>query len=558
MQFDAIVVGSGITGGWAAKELTERGLKVLMLERGRYIEHGKDYIGEHMPPWQVPFRGRPLRELYAREYPVQSACYAFDETTRHFWNNDLQNPYVVDKKKPFHWMRANVVGGRSLLWGRQVYRWSDLDFEANSKDGHGCDWPIRYADIKDWYSHVERFIGVSGQAEYLPHLPDGEFLPPMELTTVEKAVKQKIEAAFPGRKMTIGRVAVLTRAHNGRAPCHYCGVCHRGCSGGSYFSTLSSTLPAAMKTGLLTLQADSIVEKLDYDPITKRITGVRVVDAQTKARTTYTARLVFLCASTVGTIQILLNSRSDAFPNGLANRSGTLGRYLMDHTHPTFVMGLMPGYKEAYVEGLRPNGIYIPRFRNLAGQDADAQFIRGYGFQGGAFRVDWRGTAMQTAAFGADFKRSLREPGPWMFTLDTFGECLPYKDNRVELHSTRVDRYGIPQVSFDFEIRANERKMGEDAARQAESMLKAAGAERTFKVDLKYVGGDAIHEMGGARMGHDPRESVLNAWNQAHDVPNLFVTDGSCMTSSSCVNPSITYMALTARAVNYAVRTLNG
>jgi choline dehydrogenase-like flavoprotein len=313
-----------------------------------------------------------------------------------------------------------------------------------------------------------------------------------------------------------------------------------------------------MQTGRLTLRADSVVEKLEYDPVTKRVTGVRVIDAKTKAGTTYTARLVFLCASTVGSVQILLNSRSEAFPSGLANRSGVLGRYLMDHTRTSVTVGIMPGYTDMYTEGVRPNGIYVPRFRNLSGQDADAQFVRGYGMQGGAYRVDWRGTAMQTSAFGAEFKKSLREPGPWIFVLVPFGEILPHKNNRVELHSTKVDRFGIPQVSFDFELRANELKLSQDATRQAEAMLKAVGATQVFAIENKYAGGDAIHEMGGARMGHNPHESVLNAWNQAHDIPNLFVTDGSCMSSSSCVNPSITYMALTARAVNYALRTLNG
>ena len=390
IDFDAIVIGSGITGGWAAKELTEKGLKVLVLDRGRHIEHGRDYLGEHMPPWKIPFGGRHPRDLYREVYPVQSLSYAFDETTRHFWNNDRDNPYVVDAEKPFHWMRAGVIGGKSLLWGRQVYRWSDLDFEANLRDSHGIDWPIRYRDLAPWYSHVERFIGVSGQQEDLPQLPDGEFLPPMDMYAVEKMAKEAIETSFPGRRLTIGRVANLTEPHQGRAACHYCGVCHRGCSAGAYFCSLSSTLPAAQATGRLTLLADSVVEGFDYHPRSRRVTGVRVIHADTRLRTTYRSKLVFLCASTIGSAQILLNSRSESFPTGLANRSGVLGRFLMDHWSGVGASGIVSGFEDVYYEGLRPNGIYLPRFRNLIGQDDDADFVRGYGYQGGAQRLDWR------------------------------------------------------------------------------------------------------------------------------------------------------------------------
>ncbi|MEX2366454.1 MAG: GMC family oxidoreductase, partial [Pseudohongiellaceae bacterium] len=373
-QFDAIVVGSGVSGGWAAKELTEKGLRVLMLDRGRMVEHGKDYTGEHMPPWEISFRGKPLRELYEEEYPVQSTQYAFSETTRHFYNNDKDNPYI-DQGKDFVWYRAGVVGGKSLLWGRQVYRWSDLDFEANKKDGHGVDWPIRYQDIAPWYSHVEKFIGVSGQAENLPHLPDGEFLPPFEMNVMEKAFKARLEENYDDRILTMGRSAVLSQPHNGRAACHFCGPCHRGCSAGAYFSTQSSTLPAARATGNLTLISDAVVEGVDYDPETKRASGVRVIDANTLERTTYTGKLVFLCASTIGSTQILMNSRSEHFPNGLANRSGALGHYLMDHTYRTGAAGIFPSeFKDKVVYGSRPSGIYIPRFRNLNDED-DADFV---------------------------------------------------------------------------------------------------------------------------------------------------------------------------------------
>ena len=552
-QFDAIVIGSGVTGGWAAKELTEKGLRVLMLDRGRMVEHGKDYKGEHMPPWKVPFRGKPLRELYADEYAVQSTNYAFDETTRHFYNNDKDNPYATDPDE-FTWYRADVVGGKSLLWGRQVYRWSDLDFEANKMDGHGIDWPIRYRDIEPWYSYVEKFIGVSGQSENLPHLPDSEFLPPMEMSVVEKHLKAGIESNFPERKMTIGRVAVLTQPHNGRAACHYCGPCQRGCSAGAYFSTQSSTLPAARRTGNLTLKSDCVVAGIDYDADTKRASGVRVIDANSKQRTTYTAQLIFLCASTVGSTQLLLNSRSALFPNGLANSSGVLGHYLMDHMVGSGGVGFVPGFEHKTNYGWRPNGIYIPRFRNLNGQDEDAGFVRGYGYQGSAFQAGGFGMASQIPGFGAEFKHALRKPGPWGMYLSGFAECLPYESNSIGLDQSKPDRFGIPQVRFRFSFGDNEEHMRADIAAQVEEMLTRAGAINVTSFSGKSAGGTAIHEMGTARMGNDPAESVLNRWNQSHDVSNLFVTDGSCMTSASCVNPSLTYMALTARAVDYAVK----
>ncbi|MFV8817566.1 FAD-dependent oxidoreductase [Haliea sp. E17] len=554
-QFDVIVIGSGVTGGWAAKELTEKGLKVLMLDRGRMIEHGKDYTGEHIAPWKIPYRGKPLRELYEKDYSVQSTLYAFNEPTRHYFNNDRENPYVEDPEQ-FLWYRADVVGGKSLLWGRQSYRYSDLDFEANQRDGHGIDWPIRYKDIAPWYSYVERFVGISGQAEGLPQLPDSEFQKPMEMTALEKQVKGKIAENYDDRIMTIGRVAVLTEPKEGRAPCHYCGPCERGCSVGAYFSTQSSTLPAARKTNNLTLKPDSVVAGIDYDPGTRRATGVRVIDANTREKSTYTAKMIFLCGGTVASTQIMLNSRSEAFPNGLANSSGVLGHYLMDHTLGTAAMGFFQGLEDKVTYGWRPNGIYIPRFRNVGDQNEGVEFLRGYGFQGGSMRFGWQAQAGQVPGFGAEFKHALRKPGPWMMYLSGFGECLPYRDNRITLDGKKTDRFGIPQVRFDFKFRENEEKMREDIAAQGEEMLKKAGAVYTMSFINNSVGGEAIHEMGTARMGNDPKESVLNRWSQSHDVPNLFVTDGSGMTSSSCVNPSLTYMALTARAADYAVTQL--
>jgi len=551
-QFDAIVIGSGVTGGWAAKELTEKGLKVLMLDRGRMVEHINDYVGEHKKPWEVPYRNKPLRDLYADEYEVQSKQYAFDETTRHFYNNDKKNPYA--NPDGFTWFRAGVVGGKSLLWGRQVYRWSDLDFEANKKDGHGVDWPIRYKDIEPWYTYVEKFVGISGQAEGLPQLPDSVFQKPMNMNVVEKHVKQKISENFDDRMMTIGRVAVQTEPKNGRGDCHYCGPCHRGCSAGAYFSTQSSTLPAARATGNLTLVSDAVVEGIDYDPVTKRASGVRVIDANSLHKTRYTSKLVFVCASTIGSTQILMNSKSEAFPTGLANRSDALGRYLMDHTYNTGAMGIFTGFNDKIDFGNRPNGIYIPRFQNVNGQDKD--YLRGYNYQGGAMRLPLRSQAMNTPGFGADFKHSLRTPGPWMMWLGGFGECLPNANNRMTLLENKKDRYGIPQIQFDFTWSKNEDMIRDDIMKEGEAMLKAAGAVGVRSFNNTGLAGECIHEMGTARMGLDPNTSVLNGYNQAHDIPNLFVTDGAAMTSSNCVNPSLTFMALTARAVDYAVKQL--
>lgn len=554
-QVDAIVIGSGITGGWAAKELSEKGLKVLMLERGKPLEHGTGYVGEHEPPWERNNKGMRPRELYKDEYEIQSTSYAFDETTRHFWNNDQQNPYDYNEEDPFHWVRADVVGGRSLLWARQSYRWSDLDFEANKKEGIGIDWPIRYKDLAPWYSYVEKFIGVSGQAMGLDQLPDGEFQKPMDMNVVERHVASAIADNFDGRAMTIGRTATLTEPLPGRAACHYCGPCHRGCSTGSYFSSLSSTLPAAKATGNFDLRANALVESLEYDPDTKRVSAVKVIDTVTGERSRYSAKLIFLCASTVGSTQILMNSTHANSDISFANKSRALGRYMMDHTYRAGARGIMPGFEEYYPYGNRPNGIYIPRFRNVEGDDG-LGFTRGYGYQGRAGRLSWDSMSKVTPGFGADFKEGLRKPGPWYMTLGGFGEILPYAHNTVALHKSKKDRFGIPQVTFHFEFGENEKRHREDLVEQAVLMLKAAGATRIDPYNTEMVGGAAIHEMGTARMGHDPKEAVLNAHNQAHAASNLFVTDGSAMASASCVNPSLTYMALTARAVDYAVTQL--
>ena len=552
-DFDAIVVGSGITGGWAAKELTEKGLKVLVLERGKELRHSVDYLGEHAPSWKIPYHGKAPRELYKEEYPVQSSSYAFSEATRHFFNNDKQNPYVREESKPFDWVRADVVGGRSLIWGRQTYRWSEDDFNANAKDGHGIPWPIGYKDIEPWYAYVEKFIGVSGEALGLDELPDSEFLPPMGMHKIEETIKGRLKRKAPELNMTIGRSAILTQDHNGRAACHYCGPCHRGCSTGSYFSSQSSTLPAARATGNLTLRANSLVEKLVYDPLTEKVSEVHVIDTQTGERMAFRSRIVFLCASTIASTQLLMQSVSEAFPTGLGNRSGALGHYLMDHAPGMAGLGVFVDDLDSYWYGNRPNGAYIPRFRNLKGQDEDADFVRGYGYQANILRTGWQ-SGFNQKGFGAGLKDSLRKPGPWLWALSAFTECLPDKRNRMYLHPTKKDRFGMPQVAFDATWRENEHKLWKDAVAQGERIMRAAGAVFNMKQDeIEAPMGAAIHEMGTARMGHDPSQAVLNAHNQVHGAANVFVTDGACMTSSSCVNPSLTYMALTARACDYAV-----
>jgi glucoside 3-dehydrogenase (cytochrome c) catalytic subunit len=556
-QFDAIVVGSGISGGWAAKELTERGLKVLVLERGKDIQHGRDYLGEHATTAQMPFHGMPDRERDAREYPIQSKNYAFSEATIQYWNNDRENPYVRNPDKPFNWFRADVVGGRSLLWGRQVYRWSEQDFQANATDGHGIPWPVGYKDIAPWYSHVEKFIGVSGEAEGLAHLPDSEFLPPMEYYALEKTIKARVKKKMPEVTLTMGRCAILTQEHNGRAPCHYCGPCHRGCSTGSYFSSQSSTLPAARATGNLTLLPNQVVERLDHDESGKRVTAVRAIDTVTGERKIYTAKLFFLCASTLASAQIMLNSKSALHPQGLGNRSGTLGKYVMDHVMYGH-MGVMVDDVDRTHQGNRPNGLYIPRFRNVGGQDDDADFVRGYGYQAQMLRPDWQ-TTFNSKGFGAAYKASLRDPAPfWIWYLGGFIECLPQENNRVYLHQDKTDRFGIPQLVTEFNWGKNEMSLAEDSAAQAEKIFRAAGALFYQRSDIGSIseGGTGIHEMGSARMGDDPGESVLNKYNQSHELDNLFVTDGSFMTSASCVNPSLTYMAFTARACDYAATQL--
>jgi choline dehydrogenase-like flavoprotein len=552
-DYDAIVIGSGITGGLAAKELTELGLRTLVLDAGRPVDPARDYA-EHRQPWEAPFRGLGDRRAIAVRQPVQRRSVSFDEWSHKFWTDDVDNPYTTPADKPFDWFRARHVGGKSISWGRQVYRWSDLNFEANAREGIAVDWPVRYRDVERWYDRVERFIGVSGQREGLAHLPDGPFLPPMAMNCVEQHVRDRIRARFGGeRVMTIGRVAVLTAPLSGRLACHYCGPCQRGCITRSYFSSLSASLPAAEATGRLTLRPHSVVRHLVTDPSTGRITRVHVIDAQTHQSHEYSARVVFLCASALESVRILLNSRTDRMPEGLANSSGQVGRGIMDHIKWGGAEGEIDGFADKRVVGTRPNGIYVPRFRNVGSKHA--AFLRGYGFQGGASRAGWSRLATEPG-IGASFKHRLADLGPWVMRFGAFGEMLPREENRCTLHPTAVDAWGIPVLHIECAWSENERSMHRDMTATAVELLEASGAARVAPSTRVSTPGNANHEMGGARMGRDRRTSVLNGWNQAWDVPNLFVTDGSCMASSGNQNPTLTYMALTARACHYAVDQL--
>jgi len=554
---DVIVVGSGISGGFAAKELTEAGLNVLLLERGFNLVHGAGYITEYLESWDFPARNSKGSRRHKQLYPIQSRTYAFGEHTEHFFINDSENPYV--EADPFTWIRADVVGGRSLLWARQCYRWGAQDFDANLRDGIGIDWPIRYEDIAPWYDHVERFVGITGQTEGLDQCPDGVFLPPMDLNWGEQQVKESLESHFDDRLLTIGRAAILTKPHLGRAACHYCGECYRGCSAGAYFSSLSATLPVALATGKLTLQPESIVHSVIYDDEIGKAVGVRYVDRTTGIMREAYARVIFLCASALATTQIMLNSTSSRFPNGLANDSGVLGHYLMDHHFHIGAAAELRGGDDRYFQGNRPNGIYIPRFRNLSKRTQRSDYLRGFGYQGEATRPSWRRSA---SGFGEPLKNKLRNPGPWQMGLEAFGEALPRYDNYVTIDDTITDALGIPALRIHCKWGENEFAMREDMKQSAAEMLDASGAKNIQMFDHYTDGGLGaepglgIHEMGTARMGRDPASSILNGHNQCHSVPNVFVTDGACMTSSACQNPSITYMALTARAANYAVEEL--
>ena len=549
-SFDAIVVGSGISGGWAAKELCEKGLKVLMLERGKPTEH-PNYPTATKDPWDFKYRGNLTTEDKERSY-IQKRHYSYREDNKHFYINDLENPYTEIKR--FDWIRGDVVGGRSLLWARQCYRLSDLDFEANHKDGHGVDWPVRYKDLEPWYDYVERFIGVSGQKEGIPHLPDSQFLPPMEMNCVEKDFKSRVRAKYPDRYVTIGRAANLTEPLPGRGKCQSRNLCHRGCPYGAFFSTNSSTLPAALATGNLTLKTGSLVNKVIYDDKKGKAVGVEVTDLATNEVVEYFSRIIFLNASTVATAFILLNSTSERFPKGLGNGSDQVGRNLMDHHKQAGASASVEGFEDKYYSGRRPNGLYIPRFRNLTDKRTD--YVRGFGYQGGASRNGWAGHLLATD-IGASLKEAVQAPGAWSINMGGFGECLPYPENRVTLNMEKKDKWGRPTLNIDAEFRDNEKAMQQDMAQVMGEMLDSLGYKNVKTYMNTSFPGGANHEMGTARMGRDPKTSVLNGFNQLHEVKNVFITDGSAMASTGSVNPSLTYMALTARACDHALKEMN-
>lgn len=554
--YDAIVVGTGISGGWAAKELCEKGLKTLVLERGPMVQHPVDYPTANMDKWDFKAGDKITQEIRKRQPKQSRTNYVNTESTSHFFVDDNKHPYNEDKR--FDWIRGYHVGGRSLLWGRQSYRMSDFDFEANAKDGVAVDWPIRYKDLAPWYSYVEKYVGISGEKLGLPHLPDSEFLKPMQLNCVEDELKNAVAKKYTDRVITIGRVAHITEGTKpglGRNTCQYRNRCRRGCPFGAYFSSNSSTLPAAEATGNMTLRPNSVVSEVLYDADSKKATGVRMIDAETNEVIDFKAKVVFLCASTVASTSILMQSTSDRFPNGMGNDSGELGHNLMDHHFRLGATANVEGHEDKYYTGRRPNGIYIPRFRNIGGATNRKDYIRGYGYQGGASRGNWT-EIVNEMGYGQDLKEAVMAPGGWRIGMTGFGETLPYHDNKMYLDHNKKDQWGLPTVTFDAEIRENEKIMRKDIMVQAAEMLDAAGFKNIEQFDKGYSMGLGIHEMGTARMGRDPKTSVLNKYNQLHEVANVYVTDGSGMTSAGNQNPSLTYMALTARAVDHAVKEL--
>ena len=543
--YDAIIVGSGITGGWAAKELCEKGLKVLLLERGANVEH-PNYPTSTKDIWDFKHRLHLSEEDKKNQF-VQSRHWSFREDNKHFYINDQQNPY--DETKRFDWIRGDIVGGRSLLWSRACYRWSDLDFEANLKEGIAVDWPIRYKDLAPWYDYAESFIGVSANRDGISHLPDGVFQPAFEMNAVEKYFKEKIETNYTDRKVIMGRTANLTKPVKGRGQCQARDLCHRGCPFGAYFSTNASTMPAAYATGNLTVRPLSLVNKVMYDEQKQKAIGIEIIDITTNQTIEFYSSIIFLNASTVGTGFILLNSTSSRFPNGLGNGSDQVGRNLMDHHKGISASASVDGFEDKYYYGRRPTSIYIPRFRNV--QKKDSGFLRGYHYGGSAHRGQ-----QQNNSIGAALKESMTEPGGWEMGLYAFGECLPYADNRITLNHNKKDKWGRPVIAIDCEFKENEKLMHEDMANTAKELLANAGFKNISVSSNMSFPGNANHEMGIARMGKDPKTSVLNSFNQMHEVKNVFITDGSCMTSGNCVNPSLTYMALTARACDYAVKEM--
>jgi choline dehydrogenase-like flavoprotein len=549
--YDAIVIGSGISGGWAAKELCEKGLKTIMLERGRDIVHVKDYVNANKEAWNYPHRTRRTQEMI-KDYPVLKRDYPLSETNLDYWCSDKDSPYTEIKR--FDWFRGYHVGGRSLMWGRQSYRWSDHDFEANLKDGHGVDWPVRYKEIAPWYDHAEKFAGISGNRDGLDILPDGHFMPPMDMTCVEKDFSSRLKGQFKGsRQAIIGRTANITQPLEGRTNCQFRNKCALGCPFGAYFSTQSSTLPAAIKTGNLTVRPWAIVTKILYDKDKKRATGVEVLDGETNQTYTYHAKIIFLNASTLNSAWVLMNSATDIWPDGLGSSSGELGHNIMDHHLGVGAGGTVEGFEDKYYYGRRANGIYIPQFRNVGSDKRD--YLRAFGYQGGGGREGFL-RSPEEITIGAGLKEALSEPGAWTIHLGGFGETLPYHENKITLDKTKKDKWGLNVLSFDVEYKDNERRMRTDMKNDAMEMLTATGVKNVKGFDGDGTLGRGIHEMGSARMGKDPKTSVLNKYNQIWDAPNVFVTDGSFMASASCVNPSLSYMAFTARAADHAVSEL--
>ncbi len=555
-KYDAIVIGTGISGGWAAKELCENGLKTLVLERGRMVEHIKDYPTMNMDPWDFEHRGRPTVEDRKKQEKQARTGYTTGEASKHWFVDDLKHPY--NETKRFDWIRGYHVGGKSLMWARMSFRWSQMDFEANKKDGHGVDWPIRYEDLKPWYEKVEKFVGITGKSEGLAQLPDSIFTPPMDLNCVEKEFQKGVAENFDDRQIINGRAANLTGdvKREGRTNCQFRNRCIRGCPFGGYFSSNASTLPAAKKTAKMTLRPNSIVHEIIYDDNKKLATGVRVIDAETKEKIEFSADIIFCCASTVASTSILLQSKSDRFPNGIGNDSGELGHNMMDHHFKVGATGIYEGHKEDYYKGRRPIGFFVPRFRNIDKKSKQENFIRGYGMQGGASRTNWS-RAIGEMSYGEKLKEDLLKPGQWRIGVNCFGECLPYHENKMTLNYDKQDEWGLPTVDFDCEYKENEAEMRKDAETEAVAMLKASGFKKVRGYNRPCYPGNGIHEMGTARMGKDPKTSVLNKFNQIHTVQNVYVTDGSCMSSSASQNPSLTYMAITARAANHAAKLFN-
>lgn len=550
--YDAIVVGSGITGGWAAKELTERGLRVLVIERGREVRHGEDYTTEHKPPSDFRFRMIGDRHRYDRDYPIQRNCPLFNEASEQFFVNDRENPYSSAEGKPFQWLRGHQLGGRSLTWGRQSYRLSALNFQENGIDGNGVEWPIGYEDLAPWYSHVERFIGVAGEAIGNPMSPDGEYQPPFPLNVAERDMQARFAKLWPERPLTIARTAMLTQQiGDTRMPCHYCGPCERGCSTGSYFSSLSSTLPAALATGRLEIVTDKIARRIIVDPEKGRASGVEVIDARNRQAQRYRAHMVFLCASALESVKLLLLSGSDALPAGLANSSGAVGRYIMDHHFSDAILATVPAPQYPHLSGYRSIPFVVPRFRNVREKRSD--YVRGYQLHGGAALVDWS-RGIQMPGVGADFKQALRKTGDWAVSMLAQCEALPVYANRVTLNADKRDKWDLPLLHMDVAWVQNDIAMRDEAGATCLDMMQRAGYKDAVRYPVVSVPGAAIHEMGGAVMGKDRRTSVLDANSRAHDVPNLFITDGAAMSSSSNANPSLTYMAMTARAASFAAQ----